>query len=109
MFVRGQPQLSSFLKRYERQFNACTEQLCAGTLDGKFPFKIEMPTKWNGTLLLYSHEYRPNVPLPGGKLAGADPVLSPGGRSARQRSVRICSTLVLPWLARPPRSGLAGR
>ena len=59
------------------KFNACTEQLCAGTLDGKFPFKIEMPTKWNGTLLLYSHEYRPNVPLPGGKLAGADPVLSP--------------------------------
>lgn len=59
-------------------FTACTEQSCAGTLDNKFPFKISMPKKWNGTLLLYSHEYRANVPVPlGTAAAGADPVLSP--------------------------------
>lgn len=59
-------------------FTACTDQLCTGTLDNKFPFKIQMPTKWNGTLLLYSHEYRANVPIPlGTQVAGADPVLSP--------------------------------
>ncbi len=60
------------------KFNDCTDQICAGTLDNKYPYKIQMPKKWNGTLLLYSHEYRPNVPVPlGTKAAGADPVLSP--------------------------------
>ena len=59
-------------------FTACTDQSCAGTLDNKFPFKISMPKKWNGTLLLYSHEYRADVPVPlGTAAAGADPVLSP--------------------------------
>lgn len=60
------------------KFNACTEQLCAGTLDNKYPFKIAMPKKWNGTLLLYSQELRPAVPIPlGSKAAAVDPVLSP--------------------------------
>ncbi len=59
-------------------FTACTDQLCTGSLDNKFPFKVQMPKKWNGTLLLYSHEYRANVPVPlGTNAAGADPVLSP--------------------------------
>lgn len=61
-------------------FNACNEQLCAGTIDNKFPFKIAMPKKWNGTLLLYSHQFRANVPVPlGTAVAGADPLISPTG------------------------------
>jgi hypothetical protein len=35
-----------------------------GTIDGA-AYKIEVPPGWNGTLLLYSHEYRlPNAPNP---------------------------------------------
>lgn len=59
-------------------FSPCTDTSCAGVLEGGFPFKIEMPKRWNGTVLLYSHEMRPDVPIPIGTApASADPVLAP--------------------------------
>jgi hypothetical protein len=36
---------------------------CAGTLDGA-AYEIKLPSKWNGTLLLYSHGYRFAQPGP---------------------------------------------
>ncbi|MGI9196266.1 MAG: hypothetical protein ACR2KE_02280 [Candidatus Nanopelagicales bacterium] len=44
-------------------FTACGQAACTGTLDGA-AYEIVMPTTWNGTLLLYSHGYRPAQPFP---------------------------------------------
>ncbi|MCW2543609.1 MAG: hypothetical protein JWM40_1161 [Frankiales bacterium] len=44
-------------------FHSCSEVACTGQLDGA-AYKIEMPTTWNGTLLLWSHGYRTAVPTP---------------------------------------------
>jgi hypothetical protein len=38
-------------------FKSCSQAKCTGTLDGA-NYEIEMPAKWNGALLLYSHGYR---------------------------------------------------
>jgi pimeloyl-ACP methyl ester carboxylesterase len=43
-------------------FKACGAA-CSGTLGGA-AYAIVMPTKWNGTLLLYSHGYRQAAPAP---------------------------------------------
>jgi hypothetical protein len=53
-------------------FTACTDQTCSGEVDG-FPFQIQMPRKWNGTLMLYSHEGRGE---PATQAGGADPAVS---------------------------------
>ncbi len=37
------------------QFTACQPTTCSGTLDGN-PYEIVMPTKWNGSLLIYSQD-----------------------------------------------------
>jgi pimeloyl-ACP methyl ester carboxylesterase len=44
-------------------FTACTTDTCSGSIDGA-AYKIEMPQKWNGTLLIYSHGYRYAQPAP---------------------------------------------
>jgi pimeloyl-ACP methyl ester carboxylesterase len=43
-------------------FAACGAD-CSGTIEGA-AYKIEMPTTWNGTLLLWSHGYRNAFPTP---------------------------------------------
>lgn len=45
-------------------FEPCTEQNCAGALDGN-PFQIDMPSRWNGGLLLYSPPARPGYAVQG--------------------------------------------
>ncbi|MGZ4615625.1 MAG: alpha/beta hydrolase family protein [Actinomycetes bacterium] len=44
-------------------FNSCSKVRCSGQLGGA-AYEIKMPDKWNGTLLLYSHGYRPAEPAP---------------------------------------------
>jgi hypothetical protein len=57
-------------------FTACTDQTCRGDVGG-FPFQIQMPRKWNGTLMLYSHEGRGGFATPPVTQAkGADPAIS---------------------------------
>jgi hypothetical protein len=43
-------------------FNNCGAS-CTGTINGA-KYAIKLPTKWNGTLLLYSHGYRFAAPAP---------------------------------------------
>lgn len=43
-------------------FHACGSS-CAGEIDGA-KYRIALPKKWNGTLLLYSHGYRFASPIP---------------------------------------------
>ncbi len=64
-------------------YTACTESTCEGELDGS-PFKIEMPRRWNGSLLLYSHEARGETSVTpfeastaAAQEAGASPQLAP--------------------------------
>jgi len=44
-------------------FTGCGKVACTGTLAG-VKYEIEMPRTWNGTLLLFSHGYRPAQPAP---------------------------------------------
>lgn len=44
-------------------FKGCDAVACTGTIDGA-AYEIVMPETWNGTLLLYSHGYRPAQPFP---------------------------------------------
>ena len=44
-------------------FNGCGSVACTGSINGA-PYEIVLPTKWNGTLLLYSHGYRNAAPTP---------------------------------------------
>jgi pimeloyl-ACP methyl ester carboxylesterase len=44
-------------------FNGCDKVACAGTLAGA-RYAIELPSTWNGTLLLFSHGYRAAQPAP---------------------------------------------
>jgi pimeloyl-ACP methyl ester carboxylesterase len=58
----------------------CTQALCGGTRDGA-AIKIQLPTKdWNGTLIIWSHGYRPVAPVPANPLNPT--VLTPVDRSA---------------------------
>jgi hypothetical protein len=43
----------------------CPTRSCNGTLGGA-RYQIRLPASWNGTLLLYSHAYRPADPWPKG-------------------------------------------
>jgi hypothetical protein len=49
--------------RTDVSFNDCSKVACTGTMNGA-AYEIDMPTKWNGTLLLYSHGYRQAQPSP---------------------------------------------
>jgi hypothetical protein len=44
-------------------FTGCGAVACTGTLGGA-KYEIELPRRWNGTLLLFSHGYRPAQPAP---------------------------------------------
>jgi pimeloyl-ACP methyl ester carboxylesterase len=44
-------------------FTGCDKAACTGTLSGA-EYEIRMPRTWNGTLLLFSHGYRPAEPAP---------------------------------------------
>ena len=44
-------------------FTGCARVACEGTIEGA-KYKIELPAKWNGTLLLFSHGYRAATPAP---------------------------------------------
>ncbi|MEZ5116859.1 MAG: hypothetical protein R2737_11380 [Candidatus Nanopelagicales bacterium] len=44
-------------------FTGCDQVACSGTLEGA-NYEILLPEKWNGTLLIYSHGYRPAQPFP---------------------------------------------
>ncbi len=44
-------------------FTGCDTAKCSDTLNGA-QYQIVMPTKWNGTLLIYSHGYRQAQPSP---------------------------------------------
>jgi len=44
-------------------FTGCDKAKCTDTINGA-AYKIELPTTWNGTLLLYSHGYREAQPAP---------------------------------------------
>ena len=39
---------------------------CQGTTSDSAPYVMQVPANFNGTLVLYSHGYRPNVPVPAG-------------------------------------------
>jgi pimeloyl-ACP methyl ester carboxylesterase len=44
-------------------FTGCDTVACTGEINGA-AYEIVMPETWNGTLLLYSHGYRPAEPFP---------------------------------------------
>lgn len=44
-------------------FTGCDSVACTGTIEGA-DYEIVMPQTWNGTLLIYSHGYRPAEPFP---------------------------------------------
>ncbi|MGN6301642.1 MAG: hypothetical protein ACTHN8_11200 [Angustibacter sp.] len=57
---------------------SCSQVSCEGTLDGA-RYRIVLPARWNGTLLLYSHGYRFAQPVPPDFAAPAtDAVPAPG-------------------------------
>ena len=39
---------------------------CQGATSDAAPYVMKVPANFNGTLVLYSHGYRPNVPVPAG-------------------------------------------
>ena len=39
---------------------------CQGATSDSAPYVMQIPANFNGTLVLYSHGYRPNVPIPAG-------------------------------------------
>ena len=39
---------------------------CQGTTSDTAPYVMQVPANFNGTLVLYSHGFRPNVPVPAG-------------------------------------------
>jgi pimeloyl-ACP methyl ester carboxylesterase len=44
-------------------FNGCDSVKCTGKMTGA-NYEIQLPKKWNGTLLIYNHGYRPAEPAP---------------------------------------------
>jgi pimeloyl-ACP methyl ester carboxylesterase len=44
-------------------FTGCDQVACTGVINGA-EYEIVMPDQWNGTLLIYSHGYRPAEPFP---------------------------------------------
>lgn len=61
------------------QYNECTAEVCDTTVNG-FPVKIKLPTIWNGTLMVFSHGYRGEEPIPPAKsVPEAAAQLAPSG------------------------------
>src|SRR4051794_36473187 len=46
-----------------RSFRGCGDTTCTGLLGG-VRYQIRLPKVWNGTLLIYSHQYRSAEPFP---------------------------------------------
>ena len=44
-------------------FNGCDKVKCTGQMTGA-AYEIQLPKKWNGTLVIYNHGYRPAEPAP---------------------------------------------
>jgi pimeloyl-ACP methyl ester carboxylesterase len=44
-------------------FNSCKSVKCIGVMTGA-KYEIQLPRKWNGTLVIYNHGYRPADPAP---------------------------------------------
>lgn len=49
--------------RTDVPFNGCDSVKCTGVMTDA-NYEIQLPTKWNGTLLIYNHGYRPAEPAP---------------------------------------------
>jgi pimeloyl-ACP methyl ester carboxylesterase len=49
--------------RTDVPIKGCGEVACNGVLHGA-PYEVQLPDRWNGTLLLYSHGYRVAEPVP---------------------------------------------
>jgi len=49
--------------RTDVPFNGCDTVKCTGQMTGA-AYEIQLPKKWNGTLLIYNHGYRPAEPAP---------------------------------------------
>ncbi len=49
--------------RSDVPFKGCDEVACTGEIEGA-AYEIQLPARWNGTLLLYSHGYRFAEPSP---------------------------------------------
>lgn len=61
------------------QFTECTPEVCDTTVDG-YPVKIEMPAVWNGTLMIFTQDYRGAEPIPPAKsVPEATPAVAPKG------------------------------
>ena len=72
-------------------FTGCDKVACTGTLSGA-KYEIEMPRTWNGTLLLFSHGYRPAEPAP--------PDFAPVQTDAQDAPTDAVATALLPVAAR---------
>ena len=64
-------------------FTGCDVVACSDTLNGA-AFTIELPTTWNGTLLLYSHGYRNAQPVP----PNFDPVSTTAAAASDEETAR---------------------
>lgn len=58
-------------------FNGCDTVKCTGVMTGA-KYEIQLPKKWNGTLVIYNHGYRPADPAPP-DFAPVDTSAAPGG------------------------------
>ena len=67
-------------------FTGCDQVACEGTLDGA-KYQIQLPKKWNGTLLLFSHGYRAVQPSP--------PDFAPVQTDAQATPAPVVSTALL--------------
>jgi pimeloyl-ACP methyl ester carboxylesterase len=65
-------------------FTGCDRVACSGEIAGA-GYEIRLPAKWNGTLLLYSHGYRPARPAPPDFApVRTDPQSAPSGEVAAE-------------------------
>jgi pimeloyl-ACP methyl ester carboxylesterase len=49
--------------RTDVPFHGCDQVKCTGEMTGA-AYEIQLPKKWNGTLIIYNHGYRPADPAP---------------------------------------------
>jgi hypothetical protein len=74
----GSPHATSTPTEQPLAAKSCSQVACEGTIDGA-RYRIVLPDRWNGTLLLYSHGYRFAQPVPPDFAAPAtDAVPAPG-------------------------------
>jgi pimeloyl-ACP methyl ester carboxylesterase len=66
-------------------------QSCQGTTADGAPYAMQVPANFNGTVLLYSHGYRPNVGIPGygGYTVANTPETAPGQSDANMAPTQM--------------------